>query len=90
MGLYDDVKAYNGHVLEQIHNGIVYGNPITDVKYPYFSECLYLTNHGYIGFTHYGSSAADDTISDLAWILAHMFKMSPCEFISKFSCEHRG
>lgn len=82
------------NILKQIywnlHNGIVYGKYITDVKYPYFDECLYLHPwQNCICWHNYGSSANNDTEKDLLWIITTIFETTPEQFIKDYTCEHR-
>lgn len=76
-------------IYNNLHNGIVYGEYITNVTYPYFSEQLYL--HPFqncICYSHYGSSAISDNITDLNWLLKTIFETTAENFIATHICEH--
>lgn len=84
----------NNKALETIYNelnaGAVYGRDITQYasgkkpRFPYFDANLYITPAGFIGWTHYGSSANKNTIHDLEWILENIFETTPEEFLKKY------
>lgn len=41
---------------------------------------IYLTHDGFIGWTHYGSSANENNIDGLKFILDVIFKLTPNDF----------
>lgn len=82
-------------IYDNLQMGITYGEDMTQethswVKYPYFDAVLYLianspnTAKEFIGWRHYGSSAIENTLEDLKWVLDKIFKMTPTEFINKY------
>ena len=71
-------------IYQELNNNRVFCKHVTNVKYPYLWQVLYLTPHNYIGWTHYGSSAAPNTIYGLSWILKNIFNMSAEQFIESY------
>lgn len=80
--------------LQQIYNnlqdGRIYGYDFTKCKYPFFDPVLYLTKGGYIGWHHYGSSAAENKIEDLDWLIREIFRMTPEEFVQKYIMQEQS
>lgn len=74
--------------LKYIYNSLqwhyIFGEPVTNVKYPYISTALYKHNN-YIHWSNYGSSANKNTLKELHWIIETIFKMSPSQFIEKYN-----
>ena len=73
--IYDNLQAGGG-----------YGYIFTKCKYPFFDEVLYKTPGGYIGYTHFGSSASENTERGLQFIIENIFECSPDEFVKKYEC----
>lgn len=68
-------------IYKNLNDGYSYGYDYMNAKYPFFNTVLYKPYfHDCIGFSHYGSSACDNTLSGLEWILTHIFEMSPEQF----------
>lgn len=67
-------------IYKNINAGKNYGYNVVNVQYPYFSDVLYKTRAGFIGWTHYGSSANKNTLNDLYWIITVIFKTTPDDF----------
>ena len=57
---------------------------IENVKFPYDHKVLYLTLGGYIGWSHYGSSACRMNLRDLNWTIRNIFEMTPAEFLKTY------
>jgi hypothetical protein len=71
-------------IYQELNNGRVFCEHVTNVKYPYLWEVLYLTPHDNIGWTYYGSSAAVNTIDSLSWLLENIFNMSAEHFLERY------
>lgn len=77
------------YIYNELHTGRVFGKHSLNVKYPYIHANLYLTDNGYIGYSHYGSSAVKDTIPELAWVIENVFDTTPEIFLESYvSCNH--
>ena len=76
-------------IRENINSGKVYGKTykLDSLRYPYFSEVLYLTPMNNIGWTNFGSSANKNTLKDLLWIIETIFQMTPSEFEKEYECK---
>lgn len=68
-----------------INNGAKYGHMLkgTDI----FWRVLYITRGGYIGWSHFGESANENTKEELAWILREIFETTPSEFLRTYQKE---
>lgn len=71
------------NILWDINNGYNYGR-WTGEKYRYFDSVLYKTFSGYIGWSHYGSSAEKNNLDGLKFAIIIIFKMLPSEFINTY------
>lgn len=67
-------------IYKNINAGKSYGYNVVNVQYPYFSDVLYKTRSGFIGWTRYGSSANKNTLKELQWIITVIFKTTPEDF----------
>lgn len=67
-----------------LQNGAQYGKYIT-LRFAVFSYALYLDwKKEYIFWNHFGSSAMKNTPDSLVWILEHIFRMTPEEFVRNY------
>lgn len=73
-------------IYSNLKRGIVYGENITNVRFPYFRTVLSCDGK-YWFWSHYGSSANKATKSELRWILSKIFKLTPIEFLEEYSKE---
>ena len=71
-------------IYQELNGGRIFAEHVTNVKYPYLWDVLYLTPHNYIGWTYYGSSTVPNTINNLAWVLKNIFDMSAEEFLQRY------
>lgn len=71
-------------IMDHIKGGGSYVEHVENVKFPYDHKVLYLTLGGYIGWSHYGSSACRMNLRDLNWTIRTIFKMSPQEFADTY------
>ena len=74
-------------IYNALQNGDRYGNPVWNVTFPYFRTVLYkYTNRGrdYIGFSHFGSSAVENTPEKLEWVIRNIFDMTPERFEKEY------
>lgn len=76
-------------IYQNLQDGKVYGYMFTPCKYPYFHKVLYKTIYGHIGWNHYGSAANENTTKELAWVLEHIFRVTPEEFEQKYECRNK-
>jgi hypothetical protein len=68
-------------IFKNLNAGYQYGDYIVNVRFPYFHTCLSISeNREFIRWTHYGSSANENTKRDLQWIIEMIFKTTPGEF----------
>ena len=79
-------NEYLHEIYRNLNDGKIYGRPVTNVRFSYFSENLYLTDHENIGYQHFGSSAVRNTLRDLNWVLRNIFDMLPEEFCKSYQC----
>lgn len=74
--------------LERIYNDLqeckTYGEFYFDMRFPVFQDRLYLTSGGYIGWTNYGSSAIENTLEGLEWVIKNIFGTTPEKFLAKY------
>lgn len=63
-----------------MYNGLNSGKTYQVIGSSGYGNDIYLTDDGYIGFTHHGSSAKENTVGGLAFILDSIFKMKPSDF----------
>lgn len=72
-------------LLDNIKAGAVYG---TIEKHrlggAYFHPVMYKTTGGYLGWTHYGSSANELTVEGLQWVLEVIFHMDALTFMNHY------
>ena len=78
---------YLHEIYRNINDRMIYGQSVTNVRFPYFGWNLYLTNGGYIGWTHCGSSAGQNTLRDLNFIIREIFRVTPEEFCKNYECK---
>lgn len=71
--------AYLRIIFNDLAAGRKYGNFINNVRYPYFDVNLVMDNK-YIHWRHYGSSANKATLTDLLWVIEHIFEQTPEQF----------
>lgn len=71
-------------IMDHIKGGGSYVEHIENVKFPYVHKVLYLTLGGYIGWSHYGSSACRMNLRDLNWTIRNIFEMTPAEFLKTY------
>lgn len=77
------------YIYNELHTGRVFGKHHLNVNYPYISADLYLTDGGYIGYSHFGSSAVKDNIPALEWVIRNIFDITPEKFLESYvSCNH--
>jgi hypothetical protein len=75
-------------IYEMLQNGESFGEVLPHrLGGTFFWDVLSVSPVGkkYIRWRHYGSSANKNTKKDLAWILSEIFKMTPEEFMSKYT-----
>ena len=77
-------RAIN-RIYDNLQAGAIYGEYVLTMRFPYFSEALFKTIYGNIGWSHYGSSANKNTINQLAWIIEVIFKTTPEQFEQKYT-----
>ena len=70
--LFEDLKA-----------GAVYGHQVNNVPYPFFWENVGI-HDGYIKWNHYGASANDVSMNDLAFVVFTIFKTTPRAFMQEY------
>ena len=73
---------------EMLNNGETFGEILPHrLGGTFFWDVLSVSPVGkkYIRWRHYGSSANKNTKKDLAWILREIFKMTPEEFMEKYT-----
>ena len=93
---YDDVslmeKVITNHdsdpdalreLFEDLKNGAVYGHQVDIVTYPFFWENIGI-HDGYIKWNHYGASADDVNMNDLAFVVFTIFKTTPRAFMQEY------
>lgn len=80
MRIYNNINA--GKTYGQYHTtqNLACGETI-------FYDALYITRYGNIGYTHYGSSAHENTLAGLDWILKTIFGMTPEQFLKNYVVE---
>lgn len=70
-------------LFEDLKSGAVYGHQVNDVTYPFFWENIGI--HGsYIKWSHYGASANDVSMDDLAFVVFDIFKTTPRAFMQEY------
>lgn len=78
-------------IINEIYNNLqqdkVYGQVITNVRFPYFNKVLYKTIYNNIGWRCCGSSANKNTKEDLKWIIETIFQCTPEEFVQTYECK---
>ena len=78
-------------ILNEIYNNLqqnkVYGEMITNMRFPYFHIVLYKTTQNNIGWRNYSSSANKNTIESLKWIIETIFKCTPEDFVRTYECK---
>lgn len=78
-------------IYQNINHGYQYGRYIHNVKYPYFHTCLSVSENGdFIRWTHYGSSANENTKQALQWIIETIFETTPEKFEINCLIKYRG
>lgn len=70
-------KLALNRIYNNIQAGKIYGEYRLNVKYPFFSEAIYLIESEYIGYRSYGSSATKNTKEWLNWIITTIFETTP-------------
>lgn len=76
-------------IYDYLQKGYYFGKSYNfkDLRYAYFDEmlCKY-TSHGvdYIGWHNYGSSANENTLRDLGWIIYNVFQTTPSKFLKEY------
>ena len=76
-------------IYKNLQKGKIYGRIFDNCKYPFFDVALHITESRgseYIAWQHYGSSANDNTIEALKWIIEVIFECSAEQFAEKYSC----
>ena len=71
-------------IMEHLRNGGSYAERVENVRYPYDHKVLYLTVHGNIGWSHFGSSACGMNLRDLNWTIRTIFEMTPSAFLIRY------
>lgn len=78
-------------IYKNLNAGYQYGDYLVNVRYPMFTPCLSVSeNSVYIRWSHYGSSANENTKADLQWIIEMIFKTTPEEFEKAKLIKYRG
>lgn len=77
---------YLKEIYRNINSGKVYGNPVLDVRFPYFQMNVY-ADDTYIYWWNYGSSANRNTLRDLNFVIGIIFGMTPEEFCKTYQCK---
>ena len=77
-------------IMNHIKSGGSYAEHVENVRFPYDHKVLYLTRGGYIGWSHYGSSACRVNLHDLDWTVRHIFEMTPAEFLKTYTALAAG
>lgn len=78
-------------IYQNINRGYRYGRFVYNVRFPYFHTCLSVSENGeFIRWTHYGSSANENTKQALQWIIETIFKTTPGEFEKMHLIQYRG
>lgn len=70
-------------LFENLKNGAVYGHQVNNVVCPFFWENVGI-HDGYIKWNHYGASANDVSMNDLAFIVFTIFKTTPRAFMQEY------
>lgn len=80
-------------ILSVIYNNLIkggrYGKLIKYVRFPYFGVSLSYDGQ-YFLWNHAGSSANKATLTDLAWIIKVIFKLTPKEFVNRYELRYPG
>lgn len=70
-------------LFDNLKNGAVYGHQVNNVAYPFFWENVGI-HDGYIKWNHYGASANDVSMNDLAFVVFTIFKTTPRAFMQEY------
>lgn len=84
---YDDTElAALNKIYSDLQDGYYYGEDLIEgFTYPFFWEVLSVDpQHRWIHWRNFGSSANDNTIEDLSWVMEVIFKTTPTEFLDKY------
>ena len=76
-------------IYHNLQDGKSYGKQMNKYKYSFFYNQLCLTesrDEKFIAWTHYGSSANQNTLGDLAWIINTIFDTTPEKFAAEYEC----
>lgn len=70
-------------IMEHLRSGGSYAQFITGdgIRYPYWHKVLYQAANGFLGWSHFGSSACRMNLRDLNWTIRTIFEMSPTAFL---------
>lgn len=74
-------------IYAELRSGTVFGDiDAHRMGGTYFWRTLWLSpDKKFICYRHYGESACKNTKADLCWILREIFKMSPAEFLFRYT-----
>ena len=70
-------------LFENLKSGAVYGHQVNNVVCPFFWENVGI-HDGYIKWNHYGASANDVSMHDLAFVVFTIFKTTPRAFMQEY------
>lgn len=70
-------------LFDNLKNGAVYGHQVNNVVCPFFWENIGI-HDGYIKWNHYGASANDVNMNDLAFVVFTIFKTTPRAFMQEY------
>ena len=70
-------------LFDNLKTGAVYGHQVNNVVCPFFWENVGI-HDGYIKWNHYGASANDISMHDLAFVVFTIFKTTPRAFMREY------